>query len=187
MALRLNLGCGNRKLEGFLNVDSQPHCQPDQTVNLEMLPWPWPDNSAEEIFMSHVLEHLGATPEIYLGIIQELYRVSAPGAKITIIVPHPRSDNYLADPTHVRPITAMGLNMFDQALNRKSIEAGDATTPLGIYLGVNFMIESTRINILEPWVSRYHSGEISEDALKHAIQHHYNVIGDTTFVLRAMK
>lgn len=187
MALRLNLGCGNHKLEGFINADSQPECHPDQVVNLELFPWPWPDNSAEEVLMSHVLEHLGAATETYFGIIKELYRVCQPNAKITVIVPHPRSDNYLADPTHVRPITAMGLGMFDQMLNRKSINAGDATTPLGIYLGVNFMIESTATNVLEPWGTRFNAGEITEAELKHAAQHYYNVIGDTTFVLRAVK
>lgn len=187
MTLRLNLGCGNHKLADYFNVDSQPACKPDQIVNLESFPWPWADNSVDEILMSHVLEHLGANTDTYLGIIKELYRVCRPDARITIIVPHPRSDNYLADPTHVRPITGMGLSMFDQALNRHSIEAGASTTPLGIYLGVNFVLEKTDAKILEPWDSRINSGSMSEDDVRLAVQCFYNVIGDTTFILRVVK
>ncbi len=187
MGLRLNLGCGNHKLDGFVNVDSQPHCKPDQVINLESFPWPWPDNSVEEIFMSHVLEHLGATTELYFGVIKEMYRVCAPNAKITIIVPHPRSDNYLADPTHVRPITGIGLSMFDQALNQQSIDAGHSTTPLGIYIGVNFKLESTDAKFIEPWGTRFSSGQVTDEDVRMAVQNFYNVIGDTAFVLRAVK
>jgi predicted SAM-dependent methyltransferase len=104
--MRLNLGCGNRKLQGWRNVDKVPDCSPDELVDLEQLPWPWPDNSVDEIFLSHVLEHLGQATDVYLGIIKELYRVCRDGATITIIVPHPRHDHFLTDPTHVRAVTA---------------------------------------------------------------------------------
>ena len=187
MTLRLNLGCGNHKLDNFWNVDSQPACKPDQVVNLEIFPWPWVDNSVHEIFMSHVLEHLGAATDTYLTIVKELYRVCKPDARVTIIVPHPRSDNFLADPTHVRAITGMGLSMFDQSLNRQSIEVGASTTPLGLYLGVDFVIEKTDVTILEPWDTKINSGEMSADDVRLAVNCFYNVIGDTTFVLRAVK
>ena len=113
--------------------------------------------------------------------------MSKPDASITVIVPHPRSDNFLADPTHVRPITGMGLSMFDQSLNRQSVEAGASTTPLGLYLGVNLVLENTKVNILEPWDSRINSGSMSEDDVRLAVNCFYNVIGDTTFVLRVVK
>ena len=89
-ALKLNLGCGTRQLEGYLNVDMSPECNPDQVVDLEELPWPFEDNSTEQIVMSHVLEHLGADSKVFLGIMSELYRVCRHGALIQVIVPHPR-------------------------------------------------------------------------------------------------
>lgn len=187
MMLRLNLGCGSHKLDGYLNVDSQAACHPDQIVQLESIPWPWANNTVDEIFMSHVLEHLGAQTETYFSVIKELYRVCKPDARITIIVPHPRSDNFLADPTHVRPITGMGLSMFDQSLNRHSLEAGASTTPLGLYLEVNFVLEETDATFLEPWASRMNSGTMTEDEIRLAVNCFYNVIGDTTFVLRVVK
>jgi predicted SAM-dependent methyltransferase len=185
--LKLNLGCGHDKRPGFVNVDSQAACQPDQVVDLEHFPWPWPDSSVDEVVMSHVLEHLGASTEAYLGIIRELYRVCAADARVTIIVPHPRSDNYLADPTHVRPITAMGLQMFNQELNRQSMAEGGSSTPLGVYLSVDWVMESSDVKILEPWASRFNSGQLQDGDIAMAVQNFYNVIGDCTFVMRIRK
>ena len=76
-SIKLNLGCGHKKLDGWVNVDSVAACHPDQVVDLEKFPWPWEDSSASHILMSHVLEHLGESRDCYLEVIKELYRVSA--------------------------------------------------------------------------------------------------------------
>ena len=80
--MKLNLGCGYNKMDGFLNVDNQIRCQPDMIVDLEELPWPFESNSADELVLCHVLEHLGETRDIYLRIIQEIYRVCQHEAKM---------------------------------------------------------------------------------------------------------
>ncbi|MGK7880982.1 MAG: hypothetical protein AB4060_12905, partial [Crocosphaera sp.] len=41
--LNLNLGCGAKRRENYLNVDK--FGEPDLKVDLEELPWPWEDNS----------------------------------------------------------------------------------------------------------------------------------------------
>ena len=69
--LKLNLGCGFNQLQTYINVDKFPGCNPDQVIDLEKTPWPWPDNSASEICMNHVLEHLGQNPEVFLSIVKE--------------------------------------------------------------------------------------------------------------------
>ena len=38
-----------RKLDGFVNVDSAPHCSPDLLHDLEAVPWPFETSSADEI------------------------------------------------------------------------------------------------------------------------------------------
>ena len=185
--MRLNLGCGGQILPGWHNVDKYPTLLPDEVVDLEVFPWPWPDNCADEVLLSHVLEHLGATTEVYLGIIKELYRVCRDGAKITIAVPHPRHDNYLGDPTHVRPITPDNLTLFSQAANRDWIAKGHANTPLGLYLGVDFKIESLAYDLSAPWHELYEQKKLTAADLQHAIRSYNNVVRQITVVMSAVK
>ena len=37
--MRLNLGCGNTHIDGFLNVDKEASCRPDKIQDLENFPW----------------------------------------------------------------------------------------------------------------------------------------------------
>ncbi len=185
--MRLNLGCGGTKLPGWLNVDKVPACAPDQVVDLEQFPWPWSDNSVDEVTLSHVLEHLGAETAVYLGIIKELYRVCRDGAKITIVVPHPRHDDFISDPTHVRPITPEGILIFSQAANREWIAGGFANTPLGLYIGVDFAMESVSRMLDQPWKDRFGRKEISLADLQHAARSYTNVIKQITLVIRPIK
>ncbi|MEM9246361.1 MAG: hypothetical protein AAGA67_11565 [Cyanobacteria bacterium P01_F01_bin.153] len=147
--LYLNLGCGSRLMDGYVNVDK--YGSPDLKLDLETFPWPWDSNSVAKIEMIHVLEHLGQHVDIYRQIIQEIYRISQPQALVHIVVPHHRHDDMLHDPTHVRTITPMGLNMFSQALNRQWQESGAANTPLGTYWEVDFELKETRYVPSELW------------------------------------
>jgi hypothetical protein len=185
--MNLNLGCGSKKLPGWVNVDKISACEPDQVVNLEQFPWPWPDNSVDEVLLSHVLEHLGAATDVYLNVIKELYRVCRDDAKITIVVPHPRHDHFLGDPTHVRPIIPDSLAMFSQAANREWIARGAANTPLGIYLNVDFAMQSVSFVFDEPWQTRWMRKEISKADLGYAMKTHNNVAMEIEMVLRAVK
>jgi hypothetical protein len=143
----LNLGCGFVHLPGAVNVDKQAGCNPDRVVDLEQTPWPFDDECADEVVLRHVLEHLGATTEIFLAIMKELYRVMKSGAVVKIAVPHPRSDAFLNDPTHVRAILPGTLAMFSQRLNREWIARGWPNTPLGLYLGVDFELIDTQMEL----------------------------------------
>lgn len=185
--MRLNLGCGLKKMDGWVNVDHSPACEPDSVVDLEQFPWPFPDDAATEVELRHVLEHLGATPAIYLKIIGELYRVCAPGARIRIAVPHPRHDDFLSDPTHVRPVTPQGLELFDQAKNREWASKGQPNSPLGLYLGVDFAIESVNMRPDQPWRGDLDAGRIKPAELAAAMRRFNNVIKETEIVLRAVK
>lgn len=174
--LRLNLGCGNRKMEGCVNVDFVEACTPDMVVNLERTPWPWADNSVGEVFLIHVLEHLGATSDSFLAIIKELWRVCSDGAIIHIVVPHPRCDSFIGDPTHVRPVTPAMLNLFDQRLNREWAQIGAANTPLGQILGVDFEVDTASYDLTPRWRDLQASGKVSEADLWIAVQESYNVV-----------
>src|SRR5262249_48391532 len=116
-AVRFNMGCGHNRLEGHVNVDAFAACSPDEVVDLERTPWPWPAGCAEEVVFNHSLEHMGADPKVFLALIAELYRICAPDAVVRITVPHPRHDTFIGDPTHVRIITPAVMSLFDRALN----------------------------------------------------------------------
>ena len=185
--MKLNLGCGFKKLEGYVNVDRFPDCAPDAVVDLERFPWPWGDDSVDEILMSHVLEHLGAAAEVYFGIFRELYRVCRHDAVLRITVPHPRHDSYIADPTHVRPITVDGLSMFSRRLCEDWIRNGSANTPLAIMVGVDFEITKTSLVLEKDWRSRFDLGKVSNLEMARAIKELNNVVAETAIVMRCVK
>ena len=185
--MRLNLGCGQDKRDGFLNVDKSALCEPDLVVDLEDLPWPWDSNSVDEVLLKHSLEHLGREPDGYLGIVKELWRIGKPGATVTIIVPHPRHDHFINDPTHVRPITPEGLMLFSQAKNREWAATGAPNTPLGLVLGIDLEIDSVNMTPDEPWRGRFDRGEIDSRQLAEATRQFNNVIRELTVVLRVVK
>lgn len=184
---RLNLGSGYRKLPGYFNVDHDPQCEPDLACDLEQTPWPIPDDCADEIVLSHVLEHLGRDPQTYLGIIRELYRICRSDGRVLIVVPHPRHDDFLVDPTHVRPILPEQFLMFSKAKNREWIERGVANTTLALQLDVDFEIEKVSMSLDPAWARRQQAGELTPAELQHAVTTYSNVVRQFELVLRAKK
>lgn len=185
MNLRLNLGCGAKRLDGYLNVDK--FGAPDLQFDLETFPYPWDDNSVAEIEMHHVLEHLGQQTETYLKIIKELYRICQQGAKVRVTVPHHRSDRFFHDPTHVRAITPIGLSMFSKQLNREWQAQGKAFTLLALYLDVDFELKHVAYTPSEVWFERYPESSSDTELLLKESQIYSNLIKDVEMTLIAVK
>ena len=55
--MKLHVGCGTKKLEGWINIDGVSSCQPDLVHDL-CTPLPYGDLSADELKAEGVLEHL---------------------------------------------------------------------------------------------------------------------------------
>jgi len=182
-AMKLNLGCGQNKVEGYLNVDKYAACAPDRVVDLEAFPWPFPDASVDEILLTHVLEHLGRETETFFGIMRELHRVLKPGGKVQIGVPHPRSEGFLGDPTHVRPISPTILTLFSKRLNREWKQKGWPNTPLGLYLDIDFEIVATSLTLTPRWLQQLQSGALTVDQVNAAIEMHHNVVDEISIVI----
>ncbi len=185
--MRLNLGCGFNKLDGFVNLDKEAGCAPDRVVDLEQFPWPLEDNCADEVVLSHVLEHLGQSTETYLTIIRELYRVCADGAQVRIRVPHPRNDEFLADPTHVRPIIPDQFHLFSKKKNIEWREQGYANSQLALHLNVDFEVEQVEYFPSEEWLGRMRAGEITSEEMAEMAIHQFNIIDEVEIELRAIK
>lgn len=99
--LKLDLGCGQNKKEGFQGVDIWDGPGVDYVVDLFSLPLPFEDENIEEIFGSHFFEHV--PQEKRFGLMDELYRILIPTGKITFITPYWASPRAIQDPTHMWP------------------------------------------------------------------------------------
>ena len=89
MSLKINLGCGSDYRSGYVNVDHpRAVTKKDVAHNLEVLPWPFADNSADEIVMEGSLEHLTFPDEK----INEVHRILKPGGVLIGSVPYAFSD-----------------------------------------------------------------------------------------------
>ena len=185
--MKLNLGSGFKRYPKFLNVDIFKECNPDVLHDLEKTPYPFKDNSCDEILFNHSLEHIGQKPSIFLGIMKEIYRICQHEAIIRINVPHPRHDNFLSDPTHVRAITPLTLQLFDLEMNHKWQEMNAANSPFAMYLGVNYKLISTNIIVEEYYVNELNSKRIKNEELMKLINERNNVATEYRFILKVIK
>lgn len=109
--LRVDIGCGKNKREGFLGVDVIDFEGVDVVMDAGKDKWPWKDGTVDEIHASHFVEHL--EPEERIHFVNELYRVlkkptydnagQIASGKATIIVPHWASQRAYGDMTHKWP------------------------------------------------------------------------------------
>ena len=106
--MKLHLGCGCVKKEGWINVDSQARVNPDVVTDLSQFPWPFESNSADEIYSSHVFEHIVDA----VGVMNECFRILKPGGTLEVIVPFAMTYAHMTDPTHCRPWTDTTVKYF---------------------------------------------------------------------------
>ena len=103
--IRLHLGCGQVRMDGYVNVDYVHTPAVDEIVDLSGV-WPWDDNSVEHAYSSHVIEHLPMREDIRVDglvvFLNELGRVLKPGAKAELRAPYGKSQRAFQDPTHRR-------------------------------------------------------------------------------------
>ena len=159
--MRLNLGCGNIRFpttrdsgvsrpysyampdscyesDDWVNVDLHPGKAVDQKVDLFDLPWPWEDNSVDEIWCSHLVEHiphdLPVTERVrpdnlykcmkvdgWYAFFYEAWRVLKPDGLIWVVAPYAFSRGAMAEPTHRRYLVPEAFTYFE--FNR----SGDGT------------------------------------------------------------
>lgn len=115
-------------------------------VNIECEALPFEDNSVDVVQAWHVLEHV----HNLIGVLQEIYRVCKPDAYVGIIVPHPRHDVFLNDPTHVRAVTPDSMAMFSRRHCEDMEAKGAKITDMWKHYGVNFDIVGPIRMVLDP-------------------------------------
>jgi SAM-dependent methyltransferase len=106
----VDLGCGGHKVRGAFGVDLVALPGVDLVHDLDETPYPLPESCADEIVLTHVLEHV-ADP---LVLLEETWRLARAGATVTIRTPHYSGIYAWKDPTHRRAFTSESFHYFGE-------------------------------------------------------------------------
>ena len=98
ITLKIDLGCGPNKKQGFKGMDILPLPGVDYVVNLEEGFSFIQDNSVDEFYTSHFLEHIQNLEQV----LSEIHRTLKPAGICAVIVPHFSNPYYYSDYTHKR-------------------------------------------------------------------------------------
>lgn len=185
--MKLNIGSGFRKMDGYVNVDNFKECEPDILMNLEETPWLFDSNSVSEIVATHVLEHLGEKRETFFNIIKEIYRVLENDGIIKISVPFYMHHTFYTDPTHVRSFTSGTFKMLSKTVNKDWMERNVNATMLAFMLDVDFDMIKVFYKYDPSWAKKLNNKEISQEALQEIAQERWGIVQELNVVLKARK
>ena len=185
--MKLNLGCGKDYIDDWVNVDFYDDSKCDVTHDLEEFPWPWEDDSVSEIRIIHTLEHLGADWKVYIKILQEMYRVCKDDAEIIVVVPSPWHWIFIADPTHVRPVTPDGLNLFSKEHCQHCIDDGCSETPFAMIYNVDLRPYDVAWIPDDYWKNKINKGEIQQSQIEVLHNMYRNVVIEFHLSLAVVK
>jgi SAM-dependent methyltransferase len=109
--IRLHLGCGDDKQEGFIGMDNNDHQCVDIVHHIESFPYPIDDESCHVILAAQVAEHID--PRLTIDFFNELWRIMRPGGQLILSVPYAGSIMYWDDPTHCNGFIETTFSYFD--------------------------------------------------------------------------
>ena len=163
--IKLSVACGQIRQDGFIGIDKVKTDATDIIWDLETYPWPFEDNSVDEILCSHYAEH---TKDL-IKFVDEIHRIMKQGAKATIIAPYYANMRSIQDPTHVRSICEATFLYFN-----KGWRDSQKLDHYGIKSDFDF---TYGYNVAPEWANR------SEEARVFAMRHYINVINDIHVIL----
>jgi len=180
--MKINIGSGYKRYNGFLNLDSDPLTKPDYVVDLERDVLPFEDSTISEVKASHILEHIG---EGFFHLMKELYRVCKNNAIIDIEIPHHKSDLWFSDTSHVRQLSASALQQFSKKANLEHIEKHNSSSGFGLKLDVDFETISINYELYGNWQKRFKT--MSQEECADAVNNYNNVILYVFIKLKVVK
>ena len=95
---KLNLWCWDDIKQWYINVDIIDLPWVDKIFDFEKFPYPFLDDTFDEVYCCMVMEHIHNLPQM----IEEIVRICKNDALIKIVVPYQSSPNLWWDITHLR-------------------------------------------------------------------------------------
>ena len=134
---KINLGCGHNHLNGFLNIDKFMSNKPDVCCDLEH-GLPFKDNSIDEVFAIHVMEHISNL----MNLMRDIYRVCKNGVKCFFVTPYKTSFEAMGNPHHLRVFDEWSWYYFTPELYDNPTTSGYA------YMGLDFTFKIDKIELI---------------------------------------
>lgn len=93
--IKLNIGCGENKIKGFINIDGFLDSADLKHDIIKNGPLPYADNSIDDIVMFHCIEHI--EKKYHDFVLGEFYRLLKPGGDLVISFPEFKvcADNWI--------------------------------------------------------------------------------------------
>ena len=132
----LDVGCGINKHPGAVGVDHNPASQADVICDLDHFPYPFRDDSFDELRAIHVIEHLADV----IRSMEEFARLVRSGGSIHIETPHYTDFSSFCDPTHRWHLTSFSFRYF-----------GENHGGFGYYSPVRLREKKVRVKLLALW------------------------------------
>ena len=139
MKRELLIGCGESRVKklsldgqpewsNLMTLDCYPECQPDVLHDLNDTPYPFEDDTFDEVHAYEVLEHIGKQGDwkAFFDQFGEIHRILKPGGLLLATTPMWDSLWAWSDPSHTRVISAGSLSFLSQ----KVYEAGVGKTAM---------------------------------------------------------
>lgn len=112
-SVSIQLGGGEDVQKGFINIDIRPLPEVDIVHDLEVFPWPIPDNTVDLYIASQLVEHINPHKGVFINFMDEAWRTLKVGGQFMISTPYGGSAAYIQDPTHCNPCNEMTWEYFD--------------------------------------------------------------------------
>ena len=170
--MKINIGCGMHKKKGFIRCDRDAIVNPDYCFDCERGPWPFKDDSCEEVLAENILEHLKNIDFFF----EEAYRVLKKDGCLTIKVPHFMSMHAYSDPDHCRYFTPESFMYWDRTTtgsDGRPVKRCDA----------DFIVVDLKMNI-DPVVLETFPDATENKAVN---QHMWNIVQFITAELKPVK
>jgi SAM-dependent methyltransferase len=168
----LNVGCGLDKLPNAVNVDL--YGDPDVRHDLNVIPWPFEDNSFHHVQAFHVLEHLTN----WWGAFEECSRVLKPNGTMEVRVPHAGCALSVGYRDHVNVINMYsfhGIDGYNQGCNAWAVETKN-TVPMKLLDGQVILFPKFNwMRFMPKWV------------VKFCIEHLYNFAWEQRLYFQSTK